>query len=158
MDQEKTPQQSVPPGELEHLEQILRMVNEELEEAQRSVDKMDDEYKEAQQYIADSHGEGDPKEMFQTRMLMGQIDNRGASAVVYRDRLKKTKSSPYFARIDFAPQDERKAPPTTSACMPSASSSSCTSSTGAPRWPACFTTSSWGRPTMTRPRATPRAA
>ena len=94
MDQEKTPQQSVPPGELEHLEQILRMVNEELEEAQRSVDKMDDEYKEAQQYIADSHGEGDPKEMFQTRMLMGQIDNRGASAVVYRDRLKKTKSSP----------------------------------------------------------------
>ena len=106
MDQEKTPQQSVPPGELEHLEQILRMVNEELEEAQRSVDKMDDEYKEAQQYIADSHGEGDPKEMFQTRMLMGQIDNRGASAVVYRDRLKKTKSSPYFARIDFAPQDE----------------------------------------------------
>ena len=93
MDQEKTPQQSVPPGELEHLEQILRMVNEELEEAQRSVDKMDDEYKEAQQYIADSHGEGDPKEMFQTRMLMGQIDNRGASAVVYRDRLKKTKSS-----------------------------------------------------------------
>ena len=42
MDQEKTPQQSVPPGELEHLEQILRMVNEELEEAQRSVDKMDD--------------------------------------------------------------------------------------------------------------------
>ena len=82
------------------------MVNEELEEAQRSVDKMDDEYKEAQQYIADSHGEGDPKEMFQTRMLMGQIDNRGASAVVYRDRLKKTKSSPYFARIDFAPQDE----------------------------------------------------
>lgn len=108
MDQEKTPQQSVPPGELEHLEQILRMVNEELEEAQRSVDKMDDEYKEAQQYIADSHGEGDPKEMFQTRMLMGQIDNRGASAVVYRDRLKKTKSSPYFARIDFAPQDEEE--------------------------------------------------
>ena len=34
MDQEKTPQQSVPPGELEHLEQILRMVNEELEEAE----------------------------------------------------------------------------------------------------------------------------
>ena len=39
---------------------------------------------------------------------MGQIDNRGASAVVYRDRLKKTKSSPYFARIDFAPQDEEE--------------------------------------------------
>ena len=32
MDQEQTPQQAVPPGELAHLTKILRMVNEELEE------------------------------------------------------------------------------------------------------------------------------
>ena len=44
-------------------------------------------------------------------MLMGQIDNRGASAVVYRDRLQKTKASPYFARIDFRPQGEEEASP-----------------------------------------------
>ncbi|MFQ6829609.1 MAG: hypothetical protein ACLRSY_07975 [Acutalibacter sp.] len=158
MDQEKTPQQSVPPGELEHLEQILRMVNEELEEAQRSVDKMDDEYKEAQQYIADSHGEGDPKEMFQTRMLMGQIDNRGASAVVYRDRLKKTKSSPYFARIDFAPQDEEES----AAYYIGLYAFHFQQQLYVIDWrspvASMFTTSSWAPPFTTRPRATPRAA
>ena len=90
MEQEKQPQQAIPPEELAHLTDILKMVNAELEEAQLSVERMDEEYREAQEYIASTHGEGDPKEMFQTRMLMGQIDNRGASAVVYRDRLQKT--------------------------------------------------------------------
>ena len=111
MEQEKQPQQAIPPEELAHLADILKMVNAELEEAQLSVERMDEEYREAQEYIASTHGEGDPKEMFQTRMLMGQIDNRGASAVVYRDRLQKTKASPYFARIDFRPQGEGLANP-----------------------------------------------
>ncbi len=111
MEQEKQPQQAIPPEELAHLADILKMVNAELEEAQLSVERMDEEYREAQEYIASTHGEGDPKEMFQTRMLMGQIDNRGASAVVYRDRLQKTKASPYFARIDFRPQGEERANP-----------------------------------------------
>ena len=111
MEQEKQPQQAIPPEELAHLTDILKMVNAELEEAQLSVERMDEEYREAQEYIASTHGEGDPKEMFQTRMLMGQIDNRGASAVVYRDRLQKTKASPYFARIDFRPQGEELANP-----------------------------------------------
>lgn len=111
MEQEKQPQQAIPPEELAHLADILKMVNAELEEAQLSVERMDEEYREAQEYIASTHGEGDPKEMFQTRMLMGQIDNRGASAVVYRDRLQKTKASPYFARIDFRPQGEELANP-----------------------------------------------
>ncbi|HIV47759.1 MAG TPA: ATP-binding domain-containing protein [Candidatus Acutalibacter stercorigallinarum] len=93
------------PQEAEHLRELEEKIALELRAAQESVDKMDQEYREAQQYIADSRGEGDPKEMFQTQMLMGQIDDRGASAVVYRDRLKKTRSSPYFARIDFEPDD-----------------------------------------------------
>ena len=93
------------PQEAEHLRELEEKIALELHAAQESVDKMDQEYREAQQYIADSRGEGDPKEMFQTQMLMGQIDDRGASAVVYRDRLKKTRSSPYFARIDFEPDD-----------------------------------------------------
>ncbi len=107
MDQEKNPQQSIPPEELLHLTDILRMVDEELVEAERSVEKMDEEYREAQQYMADTRGEGDAKEMFQNRMALGQLDNRGVSAVIYRDRLKKTKLSPYFARIDFQPQGEQ---------------------------------------------------
>ena len=97
MDQEKTPQQAIPPEELAHLEKILHMVNEELEEAQRSVEQMDEEYREAQLYMAEHHGEGDAKEMFQNEMALHQIDSQGVSAVLYRDRLKKTKASPYFA-------------------------------------------------------------
>lgn len=111
MDQEKTPQQAVPPGELAHLTKILHMVNEELEEAQRSVEAMDEEYREVQMYMAEHHGEGDPKEMFQNEMALRQIDSQGVSAVLYRDRLQKTKSSPYFARIDFQAHGEREAAP-----------------------------------------------
>ena len=48
MDQERTAQQSAPPEELAHLDRILDMVNQELEEAQRTVEKMDEEYREAQ--------------------------------------------------------------------------------------------------------------
>ena len=44
--------------------------------------------------------------MFQSQQLLGQIDRQGVSAVAYRDRLKKTKASPYFARIDFLPAGE----------------------------------------------------
>ena len=109
MDQEKTPQQAIPPEELAHLEKILHMVNEELEEAQRSVEQMDEEYREAQLYMAEHHGEGDAKEMFQNEMALHQIDSQGVSAVLYRDRLKKTKASPYFARIDFLPEGKKEA-------------------------------------------------
>lgn len=108
MDQEKTPQQAVPPEELAHLSRILRMVNEELEEAQRSVDQMDEEYREAQLYMASMRGEGDAKEMFQNEMALRQIDSQGVLTVVYRDRLQKTKASPYFARIDFLPEGEQE--------------------------------------------------
>ena len=108
MDQEKTPQQAVPPEELAHLSRILRMVNEELEEAQRSVDQMDEEYREAQLYMASMRGEGDAKEMFQNEMALRQIDSQGVLTVVYRDRLQKTKVSPYFARIDFLPEGEQQ--------------------------------------------------
>ena len=61
MEQEKQPQQAIPPEELAHLADILKMVNAELEEAQLSVERMDEEYREAQEYIASTHGEGDPK-------------------------------------------------------------------------------------------------
>ena len=108
MDQEKTPQQAVPPEELAHLSRILRMVNEELEEAQRSVDQMDEEYREAQLYMASMRGEGDAKEMFQNEIALRQIDSQGVLTVVYRDRLQKTKASPYFARIDFLPEGEQE--------------------------------------------------
>ena len=100
MEQEQTSQQAIPPEEIAHLHSLLGMIDEELKEAQRSVEKMDEEYREAQQYMADRRGEDNTRDMFQSQMLLGQIDSQGASAVLYRDRLQKTKSSPYFARID----------------------------------------------------------
>lgn len=111
MEQEQTSQQAIPPEEIAHLHSLLGMIDEELKEAQRSVEKMDEEYREAQQYMADRRGEDNTRDMFQSQMLLGQIDSQGASAVLYRDRLQKTKSSPYFARIDFAPQGEAEAAP-----------------------------------------------
>ena len=109
MEQETKPAQTIPAEELTHLGKILEMVNEELKEAQRSVEKMDEEYRETQLYMADHRGEGDAKEMFQSEMALRQIDSQGVSAVLYRDRLQKTKASPYFARIDFLPEGELQA-------------------------------------------------
>ena len=111
MEQEKRPQPPVPPEEAAHLRRLLGMIQEELKGAQLAVDKMDEEYREAQQYMADRRGEDNARDMFQSQMLLSQIDSQGASAVVYRDRLKKTKDSPYFARIDFRLQGEEEASP-----------------------------------------------
>ena len=106
MDSNHTPQPSIPPEEQVYLQKILHMVDEELVEAERSVEEMDEEYRQIQQYMADNRGEDNTRDMFQSQQLLGQIDSQGVSAVLYRDRLKKTKLSPYFARIDFRPQGE----------------------------------------------------
>ena len=111
MDQERTAQQSAPPEELAHLDRILDMVNQELEEAQRTVEKMDEEYREAQQYLADRRGEDNARDMFQSQQMLSQIDAQGVSVVAHRDRLQKTKASPYFARIDFRSQEEGESAP-----------------------------------------------
>lgn len=91
------------PEERIHLEQIIEKAGLELAEAERSVEKMDQEYRETQSYMVKHRNEGDAKEIFQSEMALRQIDSLGVSAVVYRDRMRKTKDSPYFARIDFRP-------------------------------------------------------
>ena len=49
------------PQEAEHLRELEEKIALELHAAQESVDKMDQEYREAQQYIADSRGGGRPQ-------------------------------------------------------------------------------------------------
>ena len=56
MEQEKQPQQAIPPEVLAHLADILNMVNEALDEPQHAVERKDEEYREAQEYIASTHG------------------------------------------------------------------------------------------------------
>lgn len=94
------------PEEAARLREIEKRVLRELQDAQDRVDRMEEEQRELQQYMVDHHGEGDAKEMFQTERIMQDVNNSGASAVQYLNRLKKVQDSPYFARIDFHAREE----------------------------------------------------
>ena len=97
------------PGELAHLRDIEKRVWAELEDAQDRVDRMEEEQRELQLYMAEHRGEGDAKEMFQTERIMQDVNASGTSAVLYLNRLKKVQDSPYFARIDFRPEEGEEA-------------------------------------------------
>ncbi len=89
------------PDEILHLEEISVRLKDALKEAERGVEQLDREYRDAKRYMVEYRGEIDPHEMFQNELLLKQADRTGASAVVRRDRLAKLMDSPYFARIDF---------------------------------------------------------
>ncbi len=97
------------PDETAHLAEITGKISVELKEAERAVDLMDKEYREAVMYRAEQRGNIDPKEMFQSEMMLYEIDSSGVSAVERRERMQKTMDSPYFARIDFKPQNAEEA-------------------------------------------------
>lgn len=92
------------PEEVSHLQDLNGKIVLELEEAQRSVDQMDEEQREFQKYMAENRGEMDGKEMFQNERIMRDIGTSGSSAVLYLEHLKKVQDSPFFARIDFRPE------------------------------------------------------
>lgn len=92
------------PEEAAYLREVEECVQTELQDAQDRVDRMEEEQRELQQYMVDHHGEGDAKEMFQAERIMRDVNNSGASAVQYLNRMKKVQDSPYFARIDFRPE------------------------------------------------------
>ena len=97
------------PEEIAHLQRINEMVALEVKEAERSVEQMEEEQRELQQYMIDHRNEGDAKEMFQAERIMNDIGTAGGSALLHLERLKKVQNSPYFARIDFVPGDGEKA-------------------------------------------------
>ncbi len=114
MEMKKEPQEENPlsqfPGEAEHLRALKEKIELELEEAQRSVEQLENEQKELQQYMAEHRSEGDAKEMFQAERIMGDIGTSGTSAVAYLRRVEKVKDSPFFARIDFRPLEGEALP------------------------------------------------
>ncbi len=89
------------PEEEAHLAELEGKIADALREAEETVARMDQEQKELLEYMADSTNQGDAKEMFQAAQIMRENDSTGASLLQNRDRLRKTRSSPYFARIDF---------------------------------------------------------
>lgn len=94
------------PDEITHLAEMNEKLKDALQEAESKVDRLDKDYMEAKRYMADYRGEIDPHEMFQNELALKQIDHIGAFAVGVRDKIYKLKDSPYFARIDFCPEDE----------------------------------------------------
>ena len=109
-DKQKLPAEQIPfPDETAHLEMIMGRLEEALRAANDSVERIDREYRDAKQYMADYRGEIDPHEMFQNELALKQIDRTGAFAVDVWSRLARLKESPYFARIDFLEKGRQKA-------------------------------------------------
>lgn len=89
------------PDEIAHLDDIKAKLDDAIRQAHDSVERLDQEYMDAKQYMVQYRGEIDPHEMFQNELALKRIDSRGAFAVEIRDKLAKLLDSPYFARIDF---------------------------------------------------------
>lgn len=99
------------PEEVQHLQQLLQKLRCAFQQSQDSVVRYDEEYRESKQYLADYRSEIDSREIFQSTLLMNQIEQSGLSALQLRDRLYKLVDSPYFARIDFhTPEEEAPVP------------------------------------------------
>ncbi|MCC0632718.1 AAA family ATPase [Clostridioides sp. ZZV15-6388] len=94
------------PDEISYLIDINNKLDNSLEKAENSVDKLDRDYMDAKLYMVKNRGEIDPHEMFQNELALKQIDSYGAFMVKVRDKIAKMKDSPYFARIDFKLKDE----------------------------------------------------
>lgn len=99
------------PDEEEHLDEISAKLEDALREADTSVDRLDKDYMDLKLYMVQNRGDIDPHEMFQNELALNRIDHSGAFAVSVRDKIAKLKDSPYFARIDFTPQDDQEASP-----------------------------------------------
>lgn len=91
------------PDEAAHLQAVMAALREALQAAEQSVACLDADYRDAKLYMVEHRGDIDPHEMFQSSLVLRQIDRSGAVAVEVRSRLEKLTDSPYFARIDFRP-------------------------------------------------------
>lgn len=89
------------PDEIAHLDIIMHTLEDALRKADEDVNRIDKDYRNTKQYMADYRAELDPHELFQNELALKQIDQTGAFAVGILAKLKKLQGSPYFARIDF---------------------------------------------------------
>ena len=87
--------------EKRNLAGIMQKLDEALEDAEKSVLRIDQEYREAKQYMVDYFNEMDSHEKLQNESLLEQTDRMGTFAVKLQQKIAKLKDSPYFARIAF---------------------------------------------------------
>lgn len=89
------------PEEITHLSQVLALLDDAVQEAEAKVNHHDQDYKDSKRYIAEYQSEIDPQEIFQSELLLKDVERSGMIAVKARDRLRKLLDAPYFSRIDF---------------------------------------------------------
>ncbi len=99
------------PDEIQHLSDVMRKLDAALADAEENVLWLDREYTQAKQYMVDYRSEMDGHEKLQNERLLAQTDRTGVFAVELREKVAKLKDSPYFARIDFAPDGSETASP-----------------------------------------------
>lgn len=102
-------EQEVFQNEKEHLAVISEKLGIALKKAEQSVQNLEQEYRDTKKYMSEYRGEIDPHEMFQTELLLKQTDRTGVFVVERRDKIRRMKDSPYFARIDFRERGIEKA-------------------------------------------------
>ncbi len=96
------------PDEIAHLDEINDKLEEALREADASVERIDKEYMDFKLYMVQNLGDVDPHEMLQNELALKRIDHSGALTVSMREKIAKLIDSPYFARIDFIPQEDQE--------------------------------------------------
>ncbi|MEG1435199.1 MAG: ATP-binding domain-containing protein [Gordonibacter sp.] len=89
----------------QHLETVLEMVREALGQATNLLEGIDGSYHDTKRYLAEARGEIDPSEKFQSELALSEVDRRAAVAGASKAQLEKLLDSPYFARVDFKPED-----------------------------------------------------
>lgn len=94
-----------------HLTNIMQKLDKALADAEKRVMQIDKEYRETKQYMVDYHNEMDNHEKLQNERILKQTDCNGVFAVEMREKVAKLKESPYFARIDFASDEDGIATP-----------------------------------------------
>lgn len=97
--------------EIEHLNMIMEKLEDSLEELNQSVSRYEVEFKESMKDLWKNRSDMDSMEIFSNEQSIGRNVNLGEFTVKRREMIEKLMDSPYFARIDFRPNDEGGAEP-----------------------------------------------
>lgn len=92
------------------LAEALASLEVAIEKTALSLQRQDDEYVQIKAYMADRRGELEPTEMYQNELLLRDLDVQGAHTMRRHQRLVSMRPSPYFARLDFRPEQAGNKP------------------------------------------------
>ncbi len=97
--------ESVFEEERQHVQEVRAMIEASLDRAERLVKDVDGVYEDTKRYLVSNRGEIAPEEMLHSHLELLAVDQRVGIAQASKEKLAKLLDSPYFARVDFAPED-----------------------------------------------------